>query len=451
MATPTSSRRWLWLAATAGVLVLVAAIWWSRQDRTAPPDVPPVEDAEVAEAMHRERGRVLREPTSAEAWERFGMTLLANDCAPQAVECFRRCARLDAGDYRWPFLVASLLQTEAPEAALREWREAARRAPRDMLVALALADAEFVLGNHTQAEQAWRLVLDSQVQQAHPHAKVGLARLALQRNQFDEARDLLLACQRETAVRKNIELLLAELDNRKGDTAQAMARLQNAQAMPDDPPRPEPLRDEVGKHVAGLKSYLVRGDQLRDSGSLEEALRLLNEGARKYPNAPWLHLSLGKTWALVTPAAEGDKLGETFARGREALQKSVELAPGDALMRFYLGAFLHDKGRRQEWADAAAQLRKAVELQPDHVLALRMLGDVLLDLGERSEAVATLRKAAQLRPEHVPTRAKLGAALLQAGGVFEAWPHLAWANRASPQDPSIQRDLLLAGAILALH
>ncbi|NES69511.1 MAG: tetratricopeptide repeat protein [Okeania sp. SIO2D1] len=63
------------------------------------------------------------------------------------------------------------------------------------------------------------------------------------------------------------------------------------------------------------------------------------------------------------------------------------------MVRHQLGYGLMRLGR---WREAAVELRKAVEVNPESAVVWQQLGDVLLELGERNEAVEVYQKAIDL-------------------------------------------------------
>lgn len=61
----------------------------------------------------------------------------------------------------------------------------------------------------------------------------------------------------------------------------------------------------------------------------------------------------------------------------------IERAPADPVLRFGLGNELY---RIEQWREAAAEFRRAVELKPDWSAAWRQLGRALLKAGDPAAA-----------------------------------------------------------------
>ena len=78
---------------------------------------------------------------------------------------------------------------------------------------------------------------------------------------------------------------------------------------------------------------------------------------------------------------------------------------------------LHRQGRVQE----AAQLyQQALQVDPEHVDALHLLGAALLQAGQAQQALPFLQKAVTLRPDFADAHANLGAVLRRAGRPADA-------------------------------
>lgn len=88
--------------------------------------------------------------------------------------------------------------------------------------------------------------------------------------------------------------------------------------------------------------------------------------------------------------------------------------PDNELGHFRLGQLLLEAGRHEE---AAASLRRTLELSPQFSKVFQLLGDCLLRLGRKEEAVQTLRTGfavADERGDNIP-RDEIAKLLVQAG------------------------------------
>ena len=77
--------------------------------------------------------------------------------------------------------------------------------------------------------------------------------------------------------------------------------------------------------------------------------------------------------------------------------------------------------KQRDWKTAEKEFAEVVKTNPDHPSGYYMLGLVQLRLKKTSQAAANLRKAAELDPSNVQAQVYLGQALLQGGQPGEAY------------------------------
>ncbi len=77
--------------------------------------------------------------------------------------------------------------------------------------------------------------------------------------------------------------------------------------------------------------------------------------------------------------------------------------------------------KKGDFATAEKEFKEVVKTNPDHYAGYYMLGVSQLQLGKTSQAAANLRKAVELKPDYVPARLSLGQALVQAKQYREAY------------------------------
>lgn len=116
--------------------------------------------------------------------------------------------------------------------------------------------------------------------------------------------------------------------------------------------------------------------------------------------------------------------------------------PDNALAHSNLGNALMKK---EQLDDAAAHLRKAIEIQPNYPEAHNTLGYVLMKKGQLGEAVAHFQKALELKPELKNAEYNLafarGYTLAQEGKVTEAITFYQKALEIQPNDPLLRNNL----------
>jgi tetratricopeptide (TPR) repeat protein len=181
------------------------------------------------------------------------------------------------------------------------------------------------------------------------------------------------------------------------------------------------------------QTHVLIGRAYRDAGEYDRARAELQAGLRHDPSARRAHYYLGMV--LLADARTGpDRLDRAMAEFREELK----LAPDDAPANDQLGLALLEAGRA---AEALPALETAVRARA-RSLYLFHQGRCLLALDRPAEAAAALRRALELAEEHAggePEIGKihyqLGLALRKLGAGAEAASHLAEAGRLAAADP----------------
>lgn len=120
----------------------------------------------------------------------------------------------------------------------------------------------------------------------------------------------------------------------------------------------------------------------------EMAVSEYREAIRIDPEYPDAHLNLGLSHAEAGRNAEA----------KEAFQRAIDLAPGDALPRQELGGILLDEGDHRA---AIGHLKEAVRLDPASFEAWLDLGVAYAQKGFYAEAERAYARAGELRPEDV--------------------------------------------------
>ena len=128
------------------------------------------------------------------------------------------------------------------------------------------------------------------------------------------------------------------------------------------------------------------------------------------------------------------RFAEAESRYREVLQRN----PDHALALHLLGV-LASETRRLEWA--AQLIARAISLKPDYAQAHTDLGSVLLGIGQIESAIGAHRRAIELQPNSVEAHNNLGNALEAAGRKEEAIAAYREALRLNPQSAAVIMNL----------
>lgn len=231
---------------------------------------------------------------------------------------------------------------------------------------------------------------------------------------------------------------LAYIGQGDRDTAEAVFR-EGLETVPD-------AKADLATNLAGI---------LAQDGRLEEAQALASDALENDPD----HLGLLTNLARLS-AAEGDLEQTETLLQRAVAAHPQTLAPLRGLAELYLqtdrqaeavsvlraGQEAH--GDSVEWLRlmslaelrsgdrqaAVASLRKLQERQPEVAL---LLGRVLVELGQRDEALIALEQGLEQRPDHLEARLIVVELLTQNGQLDKATEMLAPALETHPDHPQV--------------
>jgi serine/threonine-protein kinase len=180
---------------------------------------------------------------------------------------------------------------------------------------------------------------------------------------------------------------------------------------------------------AGFHSNL--GAALKDQGEAEEAIAACREAIRLRPDDAGAHLNLG---AILCD------LKRDYKRAETEFWMALQLWP-DAAAHYSLGNALAGQGRL---AEAIAEFKEAIRIEPDHPQALTNLGLALYKVGRSAEAIVEYRKAIQIDPDLYQAHTNLGLALDDQGKMEEAIVEYKKATQIKPDDAEVLGSLGIA-------
>ena len=328
--------------AAAGVCVVVAAgvtIGVMRRGTTAPaagsavvtfpnPDTTLMQPR-VAQAISDARRTLRRNAGSAAAWGKLGAVCDAHLLYAEAETCYRRAQQLAPGEFRWPYLLAIVLDTQgAPANEVNRQFEAARTiVPNFPPLFVRLGDALVRQGRLADARNAYARAVELDTDFAMAHRSLGQVTLAM-----GDPQAALGHLQRAAQYAPNDSLVyagMAQAYTRLGDTSAAAAATAQTRRLPRDLGLPDPIRFEV--ESLGVSSELCD-----------------KRAARRM--------------------AAGD-----FNGALEDLGIVEETRPRDAGVQYRIGLALENLGRRDE---AIARYRRATRIDPTHNAAARRLAEL---------------------------------------------------------------------------
>ena len=420
------------LAVLGGALVVTRSFgpWESPNFRAPELSVPPIlslvrvadPDPEVIQAIEQVRSEVMRDPRSAGAWGRLGMILLAHGADPgDANRCLAQAEQLNPGEFRWPYFQGITLLERDSAAAVRKLARAAGLAG-DLSPIPRLRLAETLLAQGRLAEAAAHFDAVLRHDPASARAMLGLARIAYLESDFQTARSRLAPIISQPFTRKASRTLSAEISYRAGQRADAERTLAEAAGLPEDPPWPDPLMQEVEAMAVGRKHDLSKAIELMRARRLTEAIRLLRDTLEHYPESGRARMLLGVA----------HNLSKNWAAGEKVLREAAAKSPDAPRVQFNLGAALFGQGR---YSEAAACFEKAALGIPDDAMAHFYVGICRIRAGDLAAAEAPLRQAISCKPDFASAHRELGDVLQKQGRAEEATRHVRTALSLESGDP----------------
>ena len=172
----------------------------------------------------------------------------------------------------------------------------------------------------------------------------------------------------------------------------------------------------------------------------QTTLTLLPGANRVHYSLAMAYRGLGNSTMVAEHLAEQGPVG---VRTKDPLVDGLqEMIAGERLLFARANIALEAK----RYADAAAELRKIVDLKPDNVTARINLGATLMQLGDQQGAAEQFQEALRIEPEKVNAHYNLAVLLAGQGKHEQAIDHLEAVLRVAPKD--LNARFLLASELL---
>lgn len=185
-------------------------------------------------------------------------------------------------------------------------------------------------------------------------------------------------------------------------------------------------------HPSSADGHYLLGYILFREGNPKPSLAEYTEGARYRPPGALDLLVIGSNYFLM----------EDYPTADRWLTKAVDVAPGDAQARYYLGRTKYNEKR---FADAVPLFAECLKLDPRNTKAADYLGLSYEALGKNEEALAAYRNAVELDAggaTKIPgPYLDLGTLLVQDGRPVDAIPYLQQAAAIASGDWQVHREL----------
>ena len=166
----------------------------------------------------------------------------------------------------------------------------------------------------------------------------------------------------------------------------------------------------------------------------EEAIKILKGVTAEDPKDLEAIMALGN---IERGRKRFGDCGATYSQGIDVLPPGNDKA--NSVWYYYRGICAE---RSKQWAKAEADMKKALELQPDQPHVLNYLGYSWVDQGVNlDEGMKMIKRAVEQRPDDGYIVDSLGWAYYRIGNYEEAVKHLERAIDLKPEDPTINDHL----------
>jgi len=459
------SRVLIVLASIVVVLGIASGWWgWAATERRSAivASLPAQPDLSTAASELSDRVRRADALAHSILHARAGLVELsrlyhANGFLDEASRCYRELEQLEPKEPRWPHLHASILAGFGEiDAAQQLWQRVIQLAPGYVPAQLRLGDCYLKSNRPTEAAAAYAAVL--QRDPTNAYGQLGLARLDLEAERWDQARERLEAVVRQTNYQLGYDLIVS-LYERLGerDRANAIRATGKASGAFRDPPDAW-LDDLASSCLDPFRLALTAGTVARD-GNPAAAIALLQRAIELSPNDVSVHFQLGclelqqhnfavarnelERCTVLSPefadacawlATLQEQVGDNAAAERMLAEglKNCPRSPGLHLMR---ARKLKSAGRLEE---AANEYLVSGNLRPNEPDAFFELGSMYIDEGRVDEGVAQLRAALVAEPGNPMALGALAFHAITTGDEARARE---WLARVHDQ-PRVPRDMV---------
>jgi tetratricopeptide (TPR) repeat protein len=363
------------------------------------------------------------------------MVLYAHHFHDDASTCFAQAEKLDRAEPRWPYFQGDILRPRDLAASIAKLSRAAELcAGEPDTPGLALGNALLELRRFDEAEDQFnRLLLKNP---ANVRALLQLGRLNYLRGNTQKGLEDLRQAALDEHTRKTAHLLMAEIYHHEGDPKAAEDQRLQAAVLPSDVPWPATFDEEITSLKTGEQARLARTNELMAQKRHQEAIAILEQTVRDYPNSAWSWGMLGDALAMA-----GD-----LPRAEQALQWATQIGADSSDVPLNLGLVSLARGNRLA---ALGHFRQAIKRKPDLTQGHFFIGYCLLQEGNRVGASEAFQAALRCKPDFVPAHRSQAELLITDGKIAQALQHLGYALAFAPGDEKTKQ--LIRRALLRIE
>lgn len=342
-----------------------------------------------------------------------------NGAVAEAGQLLQYLIVLEPREARWPHRFASIRAGYGElEAAIRWWEQTIRLAPGYVPARIRLGDAFLKLNRDAEAAAAYAAVL--QPEPKNPYALVGLARLDLKAGQPVRARERLEQAAEQSGAAIGTDLLVTVYEQLgERDRAAALRSRSKSAGTYYDPP--DAWMDEMLDDCYDIFRLTLAAGFADHRGDAATSRRILERATQLAPKDGHVLLQLGMLCARTRDAAVARQYLERAAEVDPTLPdvwaQLIELyaSNGDnqAAARALASGLRHcpnspglhlERGRRLaaagQWDAALAEFQQTFRLRPDEADPLIESAQIYLRHDRTADGIAQLRRALEVEPEH---------------------------------------------------
>jgi tetratricopeptide (TPR) repeat protein len=435
---PGPRRRSVWVlsVAAAGLVLLVFALLKVRPYFALQKQIPRLPDltekSTILASEIRARDKAARAfPVRGDKVGELGKVYQANAFAKEAESCYLAAARLSPKNSLWPYYLSYLRQQRGDaEGAEGLLRQVIIKAPDYAPARLKLADLGFKSGKTEEAKAAYLELQDDQAM--GPYAGLGLARIAIGQNRWEEARSSLEKALRLDPQFKPAYRMLAVVQDHFGRTEESEILRERA-GIERFSEAPDPWVEELAALCYDPKELMRLANIAFQTNKYERAFGLYKKA---------LDIDPDNLENLLEIALMVFDSGNREA-ARPLFLKALALRSGDETALYHLATIDFLAGRL---ADARLTFEKLVEVHPQNVDGWTGLGDVAFKNRDFRTAEAHYKKAQAINPRISKVQYAMGKIEMVRGNWQVALEYL---EKASELDARSADTWFSIGAILA--
>ncbi len=455
-ARPAFARSWLGLVLVAALVGGAAVAWRMRPASPQPLPNPPSLAGKSTDLRDRLAAAQVRAAAAPAAVADLGRLYHINGFNTEAAACWRILQAAQPREAHWPYYLADLAQSASDEAGQLEWLQRTVNLAPDYAPAwLALGELSFKGARLDAAERAYRRRLE--LVPHDPYARLGLARIALQRGQRAEGKQALAELIATTPDFSSARNLYAEILAQEDDLDGAARERWLGTVAGRFRAAEDPWKDELRAFCYDSDQFIVWGEtdyqtKHGDLGrrSLERAVELAPNDPRAIEMLARFYLDQGepaKARDLLEPRCQSTDTSESLlaelsesymaldqtARALQTADRGLVALPDSANLYNARGLALASAGRFDE---AIASYRAAIERAPGTSTAAANLGLVFLLLGRPEDARTQLQQALRLQPGYSKAVIALASLELNTGHLESAAQYIVPFFQQSPGSPT---------------